>query len=271
MLLVNEQPMPFQERMTLADVARLVDPQADIFIVNSCPVAPDTVLRDEDRCWVWRRGRSVSSEEMRRLLFARHTPGVQSRLQESHVGIMGLGGLGSLVAIALARMGVGRLRLVDFDVVEPTNLNRQQYFIDQIGLAKTEALCATLARVNPHVVVEAVNQRLTEETIASAFADVHALVECFDDPAMKAAGLRAALRHLPGVFYVGSSGVAGHADNNAIRTRRLFPGVYVVGDGDLAAEPGRGLMAARVGIAAHQQANQVVRLLLGEDVETKQP
>ncbi|MFZ5775020.1 MAG: sulfur carrier protein ThiS adenylyltransferase ThiF [Thermodesulfobacteriota bacterium] len=267
MLLVNEQPTPFRSGLTLAEVAAGIDPAADILIVNGCPVPGDTVLADGDQCWVWRRGRVPSSEEMRRLLHARHTPGVQARLEQSSVGIMGLGGLGSVVAVALARMGVGRLRLVDFDVVEPTNLNRQQYFVDQIGLKKTEALAATLARVNPEVAVEAIDRRLTEAEIAPTFSGVHALVECFDDPAMKAAGLRAALRELPGVFYVGSSGVAGHADNNAIRTRRLYPGVYVVGDEALAAEPGRGLMAARVGIAAHHQANQVVRLLLGEDAE----
>jgi sulfur carrier protein ThiS adenylyltransferase len=61
--------------------------------------------------------------------------------------------------------------------------------------------------------------------------------------------------------------VAGHGDSNAIRTRRLRPRVYVVGDGESAAQPGQGLMAPRVGIAAHHQANQVIRLLLGVEEE----
>jgi len=267
MLLVNEKEVFFHAGMTLADLAREQDPAADILLVNGYPASLQTVLSDGDRCWLWRRGKAPSAEEMRHLLYARHSPGVQGCLQERVVGIMGLGGLGSVVAIALARMGIGSLLLADYDVVEPTNLNRQQYFVDQIGQKKTEALRDILQRVNPHVAVTLIDRRLAEDDIGVLFKGVHALVECFDDPAMKAAGLRAALRSLPGVFYVGASGLAGYGENNAIRTRRIYSGVYLVGDGVSGAAPGQGLMAARVGIAAHHQANQVVRLLLGAENE----
>ena len=267
MLLVNENEVSFHAGMTLADLVRVQGGDADILLVNGYPATLQTVLFDGDRCWLWQRGKTPSAEEMRHLLYARHSPGVQARLQERVVGIMGLGGLGSLVAIALARMGIGSLLLVDYDVVEPTNLNRQQYFIDQIGQKKTVALRDILQRVNPHVSVTAIDKRLAEDDIGVLFKDVHALVECFDDPAMKAAGLRAALHHLPGVFYVGASGLAGYGENNTIRTRRLYPGIYLVGDEISAAAPGQGLMAARVGIAAHHQANQVVRLLVGAENE----
>ena len=269
MLLVNEKEVPFHAGMTLADLVRTHGPAADILLVNGYPAPLQTVLSDGDRCWLWLRGKAPSAEEMRHLLYARHTPGVQARLEEKAVGIMGLGGLGSAVAISLARMGIGSLLLADYDVVEPTNLNRQQYFIDQIGQKKTAALRDILQRVNPYVAVSVIDRRLAEEDIGTLFTDVHALVECFDDPAMKAAGLRAALHHLPGVFYVGASGLAGFGENNAIRTRRLYPGIYLVGDGVSGAAPGQGLMAARVGIAAHHQANQVVRLLLGAENEVE--
>lgn len=269
MLLLNENEVPFHAGMTLADLVRAQDGDADILLVNGYPATLQTVLSDGDRCWLWKRGKAPSAEEMRHLLYARHSPGVQASLQERVVGIMGLGGLGSLVAIALARMGIGSLLLADYDVVEPTNLNRQQYFVDQIGQKKTAALRDILQRVNPHVCLTLIDRRLAEDDISVFFKDVHALVECFDDPAMKAAGLRAALQHLPGVFYVGASGLAGYGENNVIRTRRLYPGVYVVGDEISAAAPGQGLMAARVGIAAHHQANQVVRLLLGAEHETE--
>ncbi|HIJ90906.1 MAG: sulfur carrier protein ThiS adenylyltransferase ThiF [Desulfobulbaceae bacterium] len=267
MLLVNERAFPFNSGMTLADLVKEQGGDADILLVNGYPATLDTALSDGDRCCLWRRGKVPSAEEMRHLLYARHSPGVQSRLQERVVGIMGLGGLGSLVAIALARMGIGSLLLADYDVVEPTNLNRQQYFVDQIGQKKTSALRDILQRVNPHVSVTIIDRRLVEDDIGVLFQNVHALVECFDDPAMKAAGLRAALHSLPGVFYVCASGLAGYGENNTIRTRRLYPGIYLVGDELSAAAPGQGLMAARVGIAAHQQANQVVRLLL--DVENE--
>lgn len=267
MLLVNENEIPFQEGMTLADVLRTQGSDADILLVNGYPATVQTVLSDGDQCWLWKRGKTPSAEEMQHLLYARHTPGVQRLLQGKAVGIMGLGGLGSVVAIALARMGIGSLLLADYDVVEPTNLNRQQYFVDQIGQKKTSALRDILQRVNPHVAVTLIDQRLDEDDIPVLFKNVHALVECFDDPVMKAAGLRAALQHLPGFFYVCASGLAGYGDNNAIRTRRLYPRVYLVGDEVSAAAPGEGLMAARVGIAAHHQANQVVRLLLGAENE----
>lgn len=269
MLRVNEKEVSFQAGMTLADLVKdhAAGGEADILLVNGYPASLQTILTDDDQCWLWKRGKVPSAEEMRRLLFARHSPGVQTRLQTKVVGIMGLGGLGSLVAIALARMGIGGLLLADYDVVEPTNLNRQQYFVDQIGQKKTAALRDILQRVNPHVAVTLIDRRLAEEDIGGLFHDVHALVECFDDPAMKAAGLRAALHNLPGVFYVCASGLAGYGENNAIRTRRLYPCVYIVGDEVSGASPGQGLMAARVGIAAHHQANQVVRLLLGEGNE----
>jgi len=267
MILLNERSVPHYNGMTVADAARIVDDEADIFIVNGFPVPLSTVIEDGDKCWIWKRGKIPSSDEIRHLLYARHTPGVQERLSGSIVGIMGLGGLGSTVALALARMGVGRLLLCDFDVVEPTNLNRQQYFVDQIGMKKVDSLREIICKVNPAVHVSCIDKRLSEESIALDFAGVDALVECFDDPASKAAGLRAALLHLPGTYYVCSSGLAGYGDNNTIKTRLLYPGVYMVGDGVSAASPGEGLMAARVGIAAHHQANQVVRLLLGVEEE----
>lgn len=263
MIFVNDQPLPFEPGMRLADLMPQIKPGADVIIINGYPGSATTALADGDRCWLIRRGEVPTAAEMEHLLHARHTPGVHAVLQRATVGVMGLGGLGSPLALALARMGIGRLRLADYDVVEPSNLNRQHYFIDQIGQLKTAALKATIARVNPYVAVECIEARLREADIARCFAGVDVLVECFDDPVMKAAALRAALRDLSGVGYVGSSGVAGYGDNNAIRTQRLWARVYLVGDGESEAAPGQGLMAPRVGIAAHQQANQVIRLLLG--------
>jgi sulfur carrier protein ThiS adenylyltransferase len=268
LIFVNDRPLPWEPGTRVADLVARVKPGADVVIVNGFPVSAEAQLADGDCCWLIRRGEVPSAEEMDHLLHARHTPGVHEVVRRATVGVMGLGGLGSPVAVALARIGVGRLLLADYDVVEPSNLNRQHYFVDQVGLPKTVALKATLARVNPYVAVECIEARLSETDIARCFAGVDVLVECFDDPAMKAAALRAALRDLPGVGYVGSSGVAGYGENDAIQTRRIRPRVYVVGDGESEARPGVGLMAPRVGIAAHHQANQVLRLLLGVDDAT---
>ena len=264
MLWVNERPRPFSEGLQVGNLIASVKPGADLLIVNGFPVSAETVLQDGDHCWLIRRGEIPSQDEIDFLLHARHTPGVHEQVRQASVGIMGLGGLGSAVAVALARIGIGRMLLADFDLVEPTNLNRQHYFIDQIGMAKTDALRDTLGRINPHLEIDVIDERLTAASIVKHFAGVDVLVECFDDAVMKANALRVALTDLKGIGYVGASGVAGYGDNNSIRTSHVGARVYLVGDGESAAAPGQGLMAPRVGIAAHQQANQVVRILLDE-------
>lgn len=93
-----------------------------------------------------------SSGELREALVERHSEETQQKLEQGRVAIAGLGGLGSNVAIALTRIGVGHLHLLDFDRVDLTNLNRQQYFLDQVGRYKTEALSETLQRINPFII-----------------------------------------------------------------------------------------------------------------------
>lgn len=200
-------------------------------------------------------------------LVQRHGAKTQACIDKGVVGVMGLGGLGSAVAVALTRIGVGKLLLADYDVVELSNLNRQYYFADQIGLLKTVALQETLLRINPHAHLEMINERLTEESMPKLFQGVDVLVECFDDPVMKPAALRVALTQMQGVGYVGASGMAGYGDNGKIVTRKLYPHVYLAGDEESEVGPEQGLMAPRVGICAHHQANQVLRILLGVDEE----
>ena len=265
MITVNEQIIPCREGLRVRDLIETHKPGADIFIVNGYQVFPDTVLADGDTCCLIKRGEIPAAAELESLLAARHTPGVHKVVRKATVGIMGLGGLGTVVAGALARIGVGRLVLADFDVVEPSNLNRQQYYISQIGKKKTEALQENLLQMNPYVSIETVDGRLTEESIPEIFKNVTVLAECFDDPVMKAAALRAVLTYMPGIGYVGASGLAGYGDNNTIRTRKIHDNVYITGDGTSAAGPGHGLMAPRVGIAAHHRANQILRILLGKD------
>lgn len=264
MIRVNEISTPFQEGARLSDQAASTKPDADVFILNGHPVSQETLLHDGDECWLIKRGEIPDENEMQHLLYSRHTPGVQEKIKGSSVGIMGLGGLGSVVSVALARVGVGTLVLADFDVVEPSNLNRQQYLVNQVGMKKTQAMKMNLSQINPYVRVELFDGELTEENIPLIFKDVDVLTECFDRAEMKATALRTALTHLPGKGYVGASGMAGFGDNNLIQTKKLYPKVFVVGDHEAEAKPGQGLMAPRVGIAASQQANQVLRILLEE-------
>jgi len=211
------------------------------------------------------KSRTPADRELEMLLVARHSPGVYERVQKATVGIAGLGGLGSAVAISLARTGVGRLILADFDVVEPSNLNRQQYFIKHLGMAKTEALQALLTEINPYVEVTVFNSLLIPQNIPSVFGPADIIVECFDDAAAKSMFLGSVRETLSRAYLILASGLAGYGDSNSIRTWRMGERTYIVGDLKSAAEPGRGLMAPRVGIAANHQANLVISLLMSPE------
>ncbi len=257
---LNEQVVEVPERSTLMEVRGLFRPAADVWILNGAMVTEDMPLYEGDEVMLIERGVVPSREELESMMAARHSPGVHAQMKEATVGIAGLGGLGSAVAVALARMGVGRLVLVDFDVVEPSNLNRQQYFVDQLGQSKAVALGENLKRINPYVRTELYVERIMPDNIASFFADVDVLVEAFDRPDQKAM----LMQYSGSCPLVAASGLAGYGSGESIGVRKMGNRVYVVGDLKTAAAPGCGLMAPRVGIAAHMQANVVVQLLLGE-------
>jgi sulfur carrier protein ThiS adenylyltransferase len=265
MISVNEKTLPYSKGLTIGDLAKNHNADADVFILNGFPVSANAPVHDGDNCAIIQKGTTPSPEEMDYLLSARHTPGVHEAIKKSTIAILGLGGLGSAVAGAMAKIGVGKMLLSDYDVVEPSNLNRQHYFVDQIGMQKTRALKENLLRMNPSLSLELIEKHLTEELLPHLFRHVDVLIECFDDPVMKAATFRSALTEMKNVSYIGSSGMAGFGENNIIVTKMLRQGMYIVGDDTSAARPGMGLMAPRVGIAAHHQANQALRLLLGVD------
>ena len=131
---INERQANMDAGSLLSDARSQFKPDADVLICNGFPCPPEHPLSDGDEVVLIRRGEVPAPEELEALLVSRHTPGVHAKIKDSRVGIAGVGGLGSQVAIALARVGVGTLVLVDFDVVEPSNLNRQQYFLEQIGI-----------------------------------------------------------------------------------------------------------------------------------------
>ena len=262
-ILLSERRTDVPDGTTLFGLRTRLKPGADILVLNGAVVADDRPLQSLDSVNLIQRGEVPSEEEMQALLVARHTPGVHTVVKEATVGIAGLGGLGSTVAVALVRTGVGRLVLADFDVVEPSNLNRQQYSVDQIGQHKTDALCANLARINPYVRLEGHVVTLDSTNVARIFSDVDVMVEAFDSTQAKTMLLQTFPRTCPGVPLVTVSGLAGHGPGNHIRTRRIVRDLYLVGDEQTQARPGMGLMAPRVGIAASHQANAVLRLLLG--------
>ena len=262
---INEKPVVVEENITLAALSDKFKPGADVVILNGFPALGETLLSEGDELFLIRRGELPDEHELEHLLAARHTPGAHARLKQAVVGIAGVGGLGSAVAVALARVGIGHLVIADYDVVEPSNLNRQQYFIDQIGALKVEALAENLKRINPYVALELHPVILNSGNIPALFASCSVVVEAFDRAEMKGMLVDTVLSRMPGVTVIAASGLAGYGANNAIITRRVATRLYLVGDGVSEAAPGSGLMAPRVGIAASHQANQVVRIILGEE------
>ncbi len=267
---INERPAEVAEGLMLYALRDQLKPGADVLVVNGAPARTDVALHEGDEVVLIQRGEKPQEDELEALMAARHTPGVHRAIKNATVGIAGLGGLGSAIAIALARIGVGRLILADFDVVEPSNLNRQQYFIADLGLPKTEAMTANLAKINPYVQVTSHTVRLTPDNVPAIFAEVDVLAEAFDTPDGKAMLVESFSSAYPDRPIVVATGLAGYGSSNTIVTRKVGKSLFVVGDMVTAAQPGTGLMAPRVGVAAHHQANAILQLLLGEDPAKRQ-
>ncbi|MBP2637556.1 MAG: thiamine biosynthesis protein ThiF, family 2 [Firmicutes bacterium] len=238
---------------------------SDIVILNGFQIDKDYPLTAEDTLTIIRKGVMPEREELASMMAARHTPAVHKKLQQGRVAIAGLGGLGSNIAVMLARIGVGHLLLVDFDIVEPSNLNRQSYYIRHLGMPKTQALQEQLTEINPFIQIETRTVRVTADNVVELFSDYPILCEAFDKPDAKAMLVNTALQKLPGVTIVASSGMAGYASSNLVKTTHPLKRLYMCGDLETGAGIGTGLMAPRVQICAGHQANMILRLLVGRE------
>ena len=183
------------------------------------------------------------------------------RLQAAKVAIVGLGGLGSNVALWLARLGVGQLLLYDFDKVELSNLNRQYYFLEDVGQYKATALLRHLKAVNPYGNYCSRVVRLTEDNLAELLSEAHIVCEALDSPEAKALLVNGVLESFPDKYLVAASGLAGFASSASMQVRRVTPRFYLCGDSvsDMLQLP---LCGARVGLCAAQEALTIARIIL---------
>ena len=189
---------------------------------------------------------------------------IKKKLKESSVGIAGLGGLGSNAAAALARAGIGRLVLVDFDKVEEDNLTRQYYFLDQIGKSKTEAMKENLERINPKITVEIYNKKLEKGTMEKPFEDVDVVIEALDNAETKTTFIEEILLKLSDTPLVAASGVAGYGHSDRIKTNRCG-NLYLCYDEKAKSCDEDVLLAPRVALMANWEANLALEIILGED------
>ena len=185
----------------------------------------------------------ISNEELDRAFDARFPDEMRKKLRGAKVAVAGLGGLGSNIAVMLARSGIGHLFLVDFDVVDVTNLNRQMYFIS-------------------HLSCESMRIKVTPENVRELFKEYPIVCEAFDKPDQKAMLVRELLMQCPETIVVSGNGMAGYGDTNDICTSKKMRRLYVCGDQKTDVGGGIGLMAPRVAACAAHEANKVIQLIM---------
>ena len=183
-------------------------------------------------------------------------------LRNKTVGIAGCGGLGSNCAVALARVGVGHLIIVDFDIISESNLNRQYFFYDQIGKPKALMLKENIERINPTIKVTALVLQLDDQNIKEIFNGVDVLVEAFDHSEQKQIIIETALALWPDRPLVIGIGMAGWGGNDLIHMKQ-YGNLFICGDRISEIGPEMPPLAPRVGIVSNMQANTVLQILMG--------
>ena len=202
-----------------------------------------------------------TKEEWNNALEERHGKKLHKAFSSSTVAVCGLGGLGSNIAIALSRAGVGKLILIDFDRVDITNLHRQQYKADQIGMYKTVALAENLKEISPYISLEIYRERITEANATALLKNAEIVCEAFDNSEAKAMLAEEVLTKMEGKYFVAASGMAGLYDANRIKTRKITSKFYLCGDEESDVEEGIGLVSSRVMVCAAHQAHMVLKIL----------
>ncbi len=202
-----------------------------------------------------------TKEEWNNALAERHGEELHKAFASATVAVCGLGGLGSNIAVALARAGIGKLILIDFDRVDMTNLHRQQYKADQIGMYKTEALAENLKEIAPYILLEVHTERITEDNAITLLKGADIICEAFDGAECKAMLTNTVLSELPDKYLVAASGMAGIGVSNSIKTRRITSRFYLCGDETSEVSEDIGLVAPRVALCAAHQAHAVVRII----------
>ncbi len=193
------------------------------------------------------------------MIFERNVPGTRDILLRKTVAIAGCGGLGSNVAVALVRGGIGKLIIADFDRVEVSNLNRQYFFMSDIGKKKTDALSAHLRAINPDVELDPHFIELTPGNVCELFKGADLLIEAFDKAESKAWLIESWCTHFPRKPIICASGLSGYGNTLTLTVRRSG---NIVMCGDFETDMSMGLTSSRVAIAANMQANEAIDILV---------
>jgi len=211
---------------------------------------------------------SISKQKFLKEIYSKNPPGLIDKMKKHKIGIAGCGGLGSNIAIMLVRAGISNLVLVDYDRVELSNLNRQHFFLDDIGIHKTEALINNLKKINPYLNITIVNQKLNQDSISEIFKECSIIVEAFDTVESKSMIIEAFSEdNLSSKYLIGASGLAGISSANSIQTKQIGHNIFICGDFKTEANETTGLLSSRIMIVAGHQANMILRII-GEKNES---
>ncbi|WP_319759033.1 sulfur carrier protein ThiS adenylyltransferase ThiF [Maridesulfovibrio sp.] len=187
-------------------------------------------------------------------------------LQTVRIGIAGAGGLGSNCAVHLVRSGFKNFVIADFDRIEKSNLNRQFYFINQLGRSKVDALCENLKSINPNLDITTNTTAVTRENVHDIFDGCDVIVEAFDDAAAKKALVESFLP--TGKLLITASGMGGAGNSDEIKTRKVRDNFYIVGDMKTECNAETPPFSPRVAICAAKQADIVLDYYLKKFHET---
>jgi sulfur carrier protein ThiS adenylyltransferase len=185
---------------------------------------------------------------------------VISHLKKIKIGIAGAGGLGSNCAHMLLRCGFNRFKIIDHDTLDLSNLNRQFYFLHQVGLSKVEALAENLKLINPDIEIETMKIKFEHYNAKELFTDCDVVVEAFDQPEYKKLLIESYLAS--GKLLVAASGLAGFGNSDEIKVHKIKDNFYLIGDLISAVSPKCPPLAPKVVIAAAKQADVILSYYL---------
>lgn len=234
-----------------------------LWLLNGFAFSDDPLLKENDNLLCVSRTQPPDRATYDAIWTARYGERIYNRLKSSHIPVCGSGGLGSHIAISLARLGIGALTIIDKDVVDITNLGRQAYEMSDLGKPKVEALKNILHRINPFMEVTAVHTTIDESNYDQYLKGHPYIVEAFDSAENKANLTSYVLTHYPDSILIGASGVSGYDHPNTVQTKALLPNYYQTGDGH--SESSLGLLAPRVMLCAAHEATMLLHLLLTQE------
>lgn len=257
-IFLNSEQINIKENSKICDIAK----NDSIALKNGKTLPQNYNLVENDKITIAKKSCFPSKKIYYDYLNSRQPDDYQEKIANGKIAVFGLGGLGSNIAIMLARLGVGTLKIVDFDNVDFTNLNRQSYFLDNIGKPKTLALENQLQKINPYISIETYNEFVTEENACVIAQNFDIAIEAFDDPKSKAMLATTLLANNKTIKLVSASGMAGYDTANSITTKKINNRFFVCGDKTSKIETQNDLIATRVMVCASHQAHLALRLLL---------